>query len=182
MADRHRWVFVVLAGWLALWPLVAPAHAQISREYQIKAAFVYHFVQFVEWPAGTFSDDRAPIIVVVLGSDPSGGEFDRAMAGKSIGGRRLVMKHVPRASDIQQCQVLLVPAASDAQLAPALERLGRGAVLTIGETDRFLQEGGIIRFYEEENRVRFEINQEAAGRARLRISAKLLRLAKPRGS
>lgn len=181
MADGRRGTLLALSLWLIVAPCATPARADATREYQLKAAFIHHFAQFTEWPAGTFSDEKAPIILAILGTDPFDGELDRVVAGKTIGGRRVVVKHFPRAAEVQQCQLLFVGSASDEQLSPALQKLGPVGVLTVGETDRFTESGGIIRFYREDNRVRFEINQEAAARARLRISAKLLRLAKPHG-
>lgn len=181
MAQRHERTLLALSLWLFAALAPPTARADATREYQLKAAFLHHFAQFVEWPPGTFSDEKAPIVIATLGADPFEGELDRVVAGKTVGGRRVVIKHFPKATEIQQCQLLFVGAASDGLLTDAMQKLGRVGVLTVGETDKFMDNGGIIRFYPEDNRVRFEISQEAAARARLRISAKLLRLAKPRG-
>ena len=181
MAQRHGRTLLTLSLSMIAALAATPARADATREYQLKAAFLHHFAQFVEWPPGTFSDEKAPIILATLGADPFEGELDRVVAGKTVGGRRVVVKHFPRPTEVQQCQLLFVGSESDELLPAALQKLGRAGVLTVGETDKFMEYGGIIRFYSEDNRVRFDISQEATARARLRISAKLLRLAKPRG-
>jgi hypothetical protein len=157
--------------------LAAPAMGA-SREYQLKAAFLYNFVQFVQWPAGMFADAKAPIVLATVGPDPFDGALDTAVAGKTVGGHPLVVKHFAAAGDVGKCQLLFVPAGSADQFAAARRNAGPAGVLTVGEADAFLKDGGIIRFYQEDNRLRFEINQEAATKAGLQISAKLMRLAK----
>jgi hypothetical protein len=149
-----------------------------SREYQLKAAFLYNFAQFVEWPAGTFADAKSPIVLATVGPDPFEGALDAAVSGKTIGGHPLVVKHFAAAADVGKCQLLFVPAGSADQFAAALHNAGPAGVLTVGESDAFLKDGGIIRFYQEDNRLRFEINQPAATKAGIQISAKLMRLAK----
>jgi hypothetical protein len=149
-----------------------------SREYQVKAAFIYNFVQFVEWPQTAFSSDSDPITIGVVGGNPFGDALERAVSGKVIGGRSLTVKYFADARDLGPCQVLFVN-SSDADFMQAIhEKLKGKSVLSIGEPEQFPWTGGVIRFYEEDNRVRFEINLEAAEAARLKISSKLLRLAK----
>lgn len=180
-----RWPRRRCCGWILalavaciLPALAAPASAA-NREYQLKAAFLYNFVQFVEWPDGTFADAKSPIVLATLGPDPFEGGLDAAVAGKTVGGRPLVVKHFATAADVGKCQLLFVPAGSADEFAAALRNAGPAGVLTVGEADAFLKDGGIIRFYQEDNRLRFEINKGAATKARIQISAKLMRLAKP---
>jgi hypothetical protein len=153
------------------------ARADVSREYQIKAAFIYNFVQFVDWPEGTFRDAKAPIVIGILGPDPFAGSFDAAMKGRTVGDRAVLVRHFATAADVTPCQVLFVSAAGDDQFAEAVRKLGPVGLLAVGETEQFVNLGGIIRFYEKGNRIRFQINQNAATQAKLRIRAKLLRLA-----
>jgi len=155
----------------------ADAPAQTSREYQIKAAFIYNFMQFVDWPQGTFADPKAPIIIATLGPDPFNGLLDVAMKGRTVGQRSLVVRHFSNAADATKCQVLFVAADGDDQFSATMQKLGPTGILTVGETEGFIQSGGIIRFYEKGTRLRFAINQNAASRAKLQIRAKLLRLA-----
>jgi hypothetical protein len=166
-------------GGILLLRFGAPARAA-SREYQLKAAFLYNFVQFVSWPDRTFADAKSPIVLATLGAaDPFDGALEAAVAGKTVGGRPLVVKHFATAADVGKCQLLFVPAGGTDQLAAALRNAGPAGVLTVGEADAFLKDGGIIRFYQEDNRLRFEISQAAATKAGIQVSAKLMRLAKP---
>ena len=173
----HR---IILAALLIVSGLMPATIQAAPREYELKAAFVYNFVMFVQWPPNSFTDEKSPILIATIGSDPFDGALERAVAGKTVERRPLVIKHFVNAAELQPCQLLFVASADDEQLAPALRKFAGRSVLTVGESDRFVQGGGIIRFYEQENHLRFEINQEAAAKAGLRISAKLLRLAKPR--
>jgi len=180
MRNGQRLVLgVLLAGWLAATPSLA--HGEPSREYQLKAAFIYNFVQFVDWPKDAFADNKSPIVLAVVRDDPFAGALDRAVAGKAVGGRPLVIKHVSKVDDVKGCHLVFVGAAAEADLDELFRRTDGTPVLTVGETDRFMDGGGIIRFYQEDNKLRFEINPRAAQRARLRMSAKLLKLARIRG-
>ena len=165
-------VFAVLA-------LVLPARAdEPSREYQIKAAFIYNFVQFIEWPSSAFQSDSSPITIGILGSNPFGDTLEHIVQGKVVNGRTLAVRYFSRIEDVNQCQVLFVDSSDQNFLKALNDQLKDKNVLSIGEAEQFLWTGGVIRFYEEDNRVRFEINLEAANLARLKISSKLLRLAK----
>jgi hypothetical protein len=149
-----------------------------SREYQVKAAFIYNFVQFVKWPKNAFSSDSDPITIGVVGGNPFGDALVRAVSGKVVGGRALVVRYFSDAHDLEACQVLFVNSSDEALMQAIHDKLKDKTMLSIGETDEFLSHGGIIRFYDQDNKVRFEINVDAAEAARLKISSKLLRLAK----
>lgn len=176
---RRLVIFCTLAACLVAW-LPRRACAEASREYQLKAAFLYNFAQFVEWPADIFPDAKSPIVIGVAGDDPFDGALDRAIAGKTVGGRPLAVRHISRAEETKGCHLLYVPAEGEQDLAALIRRIGVSPVLTVGETDRFMAHGGIVRFYLEDNKLRFEINVDAAQRSHLRVSAKLLRLARVR--
>jgi hypothetical protein len=154
------------------------ALAQEPDEAQVKAAFLFNFVKFVEWPAGAFYDDAAPIVVGVVGDDPSSSAIDQTNNGKSANGRRLVIRRFSNANSLTYCHILFIGYSQRNNLQKFLIAAGPG-VLTIGESDRFTREGGIINFTLVDNRVRFEINQAAAEKAGLKISAKLLGLSRP---
>ncbi len=158
---------------------LAPRQARAADEYEIKAAFVINFLQFVQWPAGSFNSAKAPIVVATLGGDPFHGMLESNCVGEVVGGRTVVVKHFAHASDFQPCQVLFVASGYESDLATVLQHAGPG-LLTIGETADFIRQGGIIGFYTDNNHVRFEISSTATTRAKLQISAKLLRLSKPR--
>lgn len=163
---------------LILGLLVAlPAAAQ-ELEYPLKAAFLYNFVKFVEWPADAFAGERSPLTVCVYGTDPFGDTLDNVVRGESVGERGLIVQRPDALDDLRDCHVLFVSRSERSRLSEVLARVQGEPVLTVGDTDGFLKAGGVINFVLEENKVRFLINPEAAGRSGLKISSKLLRLAK----
>jgi hypothetical protein len=150
-----------------------------TREYLVKAAFLYNFTQFVTWPKNnTYSSADAPFVVAVLGDDPFDGALEEAMQDKTAEGRPIVVKHFASADELGPCQVLFVPQSQDPELPALFGRLGGSAVLTVGESDNFLPAGGGIRFMLEDERIRFEISPAATDAARLKVSAKLMKLAR----
>jgi len=166
-------VFLVLsfAAALSLAPGVR-AQSASQREYEIKAAYLYNFIKYVDWPSY-----GETISIGVLGNDP----FGTALAplnGKIVKGRRLVIKHLDSVRDAQQCQIIFVCSSEKQRLQEIFESLRSARVLTVGETQGFADGGGIINFIEENNKVRFEINAEAARRTGLNISSELLKLAR----
>lgn len=175
--DRLFALFIVVVELLA--GSVAPARGQSPpTEYEIKAAFLYNFAKFVEWPADAFSDSRAPIVVGIVGEDPFGSVLDGMVFGKTVNGRGLVVRRMSEGAELRSCHILFISSSHQKHLARILESLKGSGVLTVGEVDRFTESGGAIRFVLDENRVRFEINLDATGRARLKLSAKLLALAR----
>lgn len=150
-------------------------------EYEVKAAFLYNFVRFVEWPQEAFAGAGEPLRVCVLGRDPFGETLDRALGGKTVQGRALEVLRVGGMGEARGCHVLFVGDPEGRDPGSLLVVLGDAAVLTIGEAPGFARAGGTIQFVIEESRVRFEINAGAAERAHLRISSKLLGLARSVG-
>src|SRR5712691_8044801 len=171
---------LILIAACALTKSVAPAGAQSEppTEYQIKAAFLYNFAKFVEWPADAFADPHAPIVLGIVGEDPFGSVLDKIVLGKTVNDRGLVIKRLKEGPDLRNCHILFVSSSERKHMPQILESLQGSSVLTVGETDRFAQSGGVINFILEENKVRFEINSETAARAGLKISSKLLALAR----
>ncbi len=151
--------------------------SEIYPEYQVKAAFLFNFARFVEWPPGAFSDATSPITLCVFGKDPFEGALEDTLRGRTVGGRALVTRHVGPDADMAGCHALFVPASEDARLPALLERLAGQPVLIVGETEHFGRLGGIVRFTLEDNRVRFIVNAASAKRAGLSINAKLLSIA-----
>jgi hypothetical protein len=151
--------------------------AQGSDESQVKAAFLFNFAKFVEWPSESFNDNQAPIIVGVVGEDSTSSAIDQMINGKTANGRRLQVKRFPNFRAVAHCHILFISSSQRDNLRQILAAVGP-AVLTIGETERFAQMGGIINFTIVDSKLRFEINPTAAEKAGLRISAKLLSLAR----
>jgi len=165
---------------IALILLSASANAQsgAATEYQVKAAFLYNFAKFVEWPPDTFPRPSAPLHLCVFGDDPFEGELERIVREKTIGGRPLRVLQPKRAGQARGCHILFVGSSDPKEVRSLLEVLRGSSTLTVGNSSEFTRLGGMINFLVEGGRVRFEINPEAAQENRLRISAKLLSLAR----
>jgi hypothetical protein len=156
----------------------APAAAQSKTdEYRLKAAFLFHFAQLVDWPSEA-AGNSGPLIICTVGDDPFNGDLESAVEGKLAGMRPLRIQHFKPAQDVLGCQVLFIGGGDHMRVPLLLARLKTAPVLTVGETDDFVKQGGIIGFSREGNKVRFEINLEASQRAGLKISSRLLLLAK----
>ncbi len=159
-----------------------PAQAQTSKEYQIKAAFLFNFAQFVEWPSSAFADPSAPISIGVLGDDPFGAVLDQTVEGETINHRKLVIQRSQRAADLKGCHLVFISKSEKSRLTDIFDSLGSASVLTVSETENFARRGGIINFYLDGNKVRFEINADAAQRKGIKISSQLLKLGKVVGA
>lgn len=167
-------VFLLLVGTSA----AALAADSVSREYQVKAAFIYNFTKFVNWPPGHFETKDEPIVLGILGWNPFGSELAAAVEGREVRGRAILVKELDSASDIESVDVVFVPAGEERLLeGAALDSAHRAGVLTIGESRRFAGEGGIITLTMQADKVRFEINRQSAASGGLRLSAQLLQLA-----
>ena len=163
--------------------LAARVHAQSSdssesSEYLIKAGFIYNFAQLVQWPAGTFAQADSPIVIGIFGPDPFGGIIDRVIENKKLDGRSLVVKRLKRGASIKDCNILFVSAAEASHLDEVIQSTKGMPILTIGETPGFAVHGGVINLTLEGNKVRFEVNIDAAKQANLSISSRLLALAR----
>jgi hypothetical protein len=156
----------------------ARAQAERVSEYQVKAAFLYNFAKFVEWPDAPSTNGRDPILLCVAGRDPFGKILEQTILGKTANGHPFMIKLFKKDEDASGCHILFTDSSDETYIRSLFDRLKGSSVLTVGETGKFLRLGGIINFTLEENRVRFEINVDAAERARLKISSKLLSVAK----
>jgi hypothetical protein len=144
-------------------------------EYRVKAAFLFNFAKFVEWPAQAFqAQDTA--FTICLAGDPFRGELDKTIQGEVWNGRRLLVKRIESGSEVRGCHLVYLSRVVAAQ-REILSAAANAPILTVGETDDFITAGGIIRFTENARRIRFEINPDAADKASLRVSSRLLRLA-----
>ena len=168
----RRAIAAVLA--LVLYTAVGMAHA--LSEMEVKAAYLFNFAKFVEWPPASFSGPDAPLVLCLLGKSSLGSAL-MAIEGKSVSGRELRVRREVKPDELRSCHMVFV---SEAESRSATEWLRRAAglpVLTVGEQDQFAANGGIIGFVPRDDRVLFEINSDAANRAGLKISSQLLRLA-----
>ena len=152
-----------------------------SSEYLIKAGFIYNFAKLVEWPSTAFPQPDSPIVIGILGDDPFGGTLDRIVTDKKINGRGFVVKRLKWGRDLKEikdCNILFVSSSEREHLDNVVDAMKWLPVLTIGDAPGFARRGGIINFTLEDNKVRFEVNVEAAKHADLTISSRLLTLAR----
>lgn len=165
----------VLLGLLLLGAASGVRAEPVAKEYQLKAAFLYNFSKFVQWPPGRFADETSPIVIAVLGQSPFGDELDKLVRERLVNGRPIEVRPIASAADIPAAHIVFVPAGSEALLAGG--PVGGPGVLTVGESAAFTARGGIIRFTLIEEKVRFEIDQSSAEKAGLKLSGQLLKLA-----
>lgn len=159
-------------------PAAISAADEPSREYQVKAAFLFNFAQFTQWPDSAFSRSDDPLVVAVIGQNPFGPVLQQTLEGKSISGHPIVVRYIDSSGDLSGCHLLFVPASEDPHLDEIFNQVADRPILTVGESAKFPWSGGIIRFLIDDNKVRFEISPEAATRAGLHISSKLMSLAR----
>jgi len=154
-----------------------PARAA-PKEYEVKAVYLYNFAKFVEWPAAAFEKPQTPYSICVFGNDPFGDLLDIA-ASESVQGRRMAVRRLGDVKNVTGCHILFVSPSERGKLATILAAIGQFPTLTVGEDEDFTRAGGCLRFYlAEDNKVHFEINVQATEKARLKVSAKLLNLAR----
>jgi hypothetical protein len=147
-------------------------------EYQVKAAFLFNFAKFVEWPGDAFPDGGAPLVIGVVGNDSFGATLEQTVSSKNVNNRQLSIRRLKWGQNLKGCHILFVSSSERRRAGQIVESLKGASVLTVGEMDQFNQQGGIINFLMEENKVGFEINASAAEQSRLKISSKLLALAR----
>lgn len=178
---QRAWLSIFLflaAGALSFTPGKLMAQSGVSKEYEIKAAFLFHFAQFVEWPSVEATNTNAPFVIGVLGENPFGGALDEIVKGETIGSRKITVQYSRRAEDLKNCQIVFVSKSEKSRLSRIFKELDGRNVLTVGECDDFARRGGVMNFYIEDGKVHFEINPDAAAREKLKISAQLFRLGK----
>ena len=152
-----------------------------SSEYLIKAGFIFNFAKFVDWPPATFAQPDSPIVIGILGTDPFGAIIDQIVQEKKIGGRGFVVRRLKWGTDLKdlkECKILFVGASERVHIDELVQIVKGLPILTVGETPGFAERGGMIRLVLEDNKVRFEVNVEAARQAGLTISSRLLTLAR----
>ena len=164
-------------GLLLLSLLVAGNALGQSKEYQIKATFIFNFAQFIDWPPAAFAETNAPFCIGILGDDPFGKYLDETVQGEKIDGHPLVVQRCHRVEEATNCQVLFISRSETKRLKDDLVRLKNQNVLTVGEAEGFCKDGGAIRFVTEQNKIHFRISPDAVKNASLTASSKLLRLA-----
>ncbi len=153
----------------------ALAAQQPSLEYDVKAAFVLNFVRYVEWPP---ERRTPPLRICVLQPDPFGKRLEAVVSGEQWQGAPITVRSVPDVRSGVECHLLYIPAAAGAQFSKSVSAVSGLPILTVGEHEQFLEQGGMVRLFVEEKRVRFSVNQRGAESVGLLVSSRLLRLAR----
>ena len=169
-------VLILLAGGPT--PEALRAQVKSAGEYEVKAAFLYNFARYVEWPPERLPAPGEAFVVTVLGEDPFGDTLDAIVRDRTVHDRRLTVRRVARVEDVGDSQVLFISRSEAEDLPRILQRLETAPILTVGETAQFAERGGMIRFRREGERIGFDINLASSERAGLRISSQLLKLAR----
>jgi hypothetical protein len=147
-----------------------------AGEYQVKAAFLYNFAKFIEWPSRAFSRPDDPFTFCLLG-DPFEGALERTIQGETLSGRQLAVRRMMPGENVRGCHIIYAGPSEARRSAEIINAAGSAPILVVGEAQDFINAGGMIRFTESGHRIRFEINPDAAERASLKVSSRLLRLA-----
>jgi hypothetical protein len=145
------------------------------QEYEVKAAFLFNFAKFVEWPEGSFKNSEAPLIISILGKDPFAGALD-AIKEKTINGRGIVIKRAPSLEQLERSHILFVCKSERDNLPKILDIAQKWNALTVGDMKGFAGSGGMINLVKTDEKIRFEINLSATEKANLKVSSKLLKL------
>lgn len=150
-----------------------------SREYLVKAAFVYNFAKFVQWPEGSFTHSGAPIIITILGKDPFGSAL-KTLENKTVRGHPLQIHKIRQIDELKDTHILFVAQSEHQRTSAIIAKIDGWPVLTVSDMDDFTQQGGSIQFYTKKSKIRFDINSTAVYQNGLRISSQLLQLAQPK--
>ena len=167
---------LTFAGLILIFLLTVTGYCIEGTEYQIKGAMMINFIKFVQWPDQVTDNTDDTITIGIIGKNNFGNILDR-IKGKTIGGQQVVIRRIHSLNQLSDCLVLFIGASESHRCYQILREVSGTPVLTIGEDEDFIRLGGIIRFYNEKNHIRFEINQAAAQKSGLKLSAKLLEVA-----
>ncbi|MEP7320581.1 MAG: YfiR family protein [Saprospiraceae bacterium] len=161
----------LMSGGLRAQPTVPP-------EFRVKAVFVYNFTQFIDWPKDAFEFDEEPLIIGVLGDNPFGTNLEEAVKGERVGTHPIQVRYFKDIADLSKCHILYINLNQPDAVKRAINSLAGHSTLTIQDMEEFPQWGGMIRFFINESKINLVINTTAAKAAKLRISSKLLKVAK----
>lgn len=178
-----RWLAALRGPMLLLLALAgavagpATESAPLAQEHQLKAAFLYNFTKFVDWPPRRFARPESPLVIAVLGKNPFADAVLELARDRRVNGRPVHFRRVEAPEEAREAHLVFIAAGEEARFGPALAALHAAGVLTVGESPRFAAAGGVITFVMQEDKVRFVINLAAAQAAQLRVSAQLQKLA-----
>lgn len=167
-----------LATLLLAFALLAGApECAAQAEYQVKAAFLYKFAGYVEWPEAAFARPDTPVTIAVLGEEPVAAELEQAVTGRTVNERRIAVRRVKAGDSLAGAHILFVGKTESGKLGQILQSAAPQSILTVTESDGALAQGSVINFVVADRRVRFEISLPSAERSRLKLSSRLLAVA-----
>ncbi|MCX6344584.1 MAG: YfiR family protein [Armatimonadetes bacterium] len=171
-------LIVLLISFLCMISLSSQVNASpTGTDAEVKAAFVCQFPNFIDWPDSAFTDANSPFVIGVLGDDPFGSTLDNMVKGKTINGRKMIVKRSNSVNNLQSCQIVFISSSEKYRLSRIIDSFKGSNALLVSDINDFAKKGGIIGFIYKDNKIAIQINQEAAKRSKLKISSKLLRLA-----
>jgi hypothetical protein len=171
-----KFQYVTVTALLLVSLLYLSAQKPSSREYQIKAVFLFNFTQFVEWPSNALQPN-APLVIGILGEDFFGAYLEEIISGEKVNGHPLIIQRYRQVEEIKTCHILFISQSEKGRIEAITSGLKRRSILTVSDVDSFIKEGGMIRFYTVDNKIQLRVNPDGAKEANLVISSKLLRLA-----
>jgi hypothetical protein len=175
-ANRGAWTKAIVFPVALLIPIFAAAQTQ-SGEYQVKAAFIFHFAEMVEWPSSVLGSDNSPLVICTLGHSYSA-VLDGAATGKQIGSHPVGIRHLRSDTEVAGCHLLVISDKNTKQAEAILAGVKGIPMLTVGDAENFAANGGMIGMFLQDDKICFDVNLDAAQRANLKISARLLVLAR----
>jgi hypothetical protein len=175
---RAMVILLTVAGALAVSTQPASAQTDQVGEYELKAAILYNLIRFVEWPPSAYADSQAPTVLCILGQDPFGNSLKTLEQKKDASGRPISIRQLKNENGIRDCHVLYISSSERKTITQILTRLKGSSVMTVGEMSQFAVQGGVIQFTLEDKQVHFQINLDAVSRMELKISSRLLVLAR----
>jgi hypothetical protein len=157
---------------------ILPAPAEVPKEYQLKAVFLWRLAQFVDWPTNAFEETQSPLVIGVLGANPFGDALETVVRGETAHGRKLVVIYYRRVEQVKACHILFICESESRRVKQILTSLAGRSILTVSDIDDFTRRhDGMIRFLMEENKIKLRIDPDAAADAGLVLDARLLRMA-----
>jgi hypothetical protein len=176
---KKTFVFTALAAWLSIAAPPARAQETFTSEYEIKAAFLFNFAKFIDWPVKPFIEAESHFTIGVLGRDPFGDALEQTIGGKTVKSRNIVLRRFRHISEYKPCDILFVCESERPALPEIVQRLRKESVLTVSDMPEFGRRGGMIYLFTEDNKVRFSIRTDLTDKAGLRLIARLLSLSRP---
>jgi hypothetical protein len=174
----QRVSFFIMACWIFSNASPALSVNEENAEYPVKLAFLYNFSKFVEWPPNSYRDPGAPLSICIVGEDPFSPELEIELRTRKVGGHPVEVRRLRQSDLLSACHIIFIPVTEKNQADRIVNGLKGSSTLIVGEIEGFALQGGIINFTVEDNRLHFEVNMLAAERAGLKISSKLLSLAR----